>query len=348
MIDRDTFKDGIRTFSPGYFALVMATGIISTACRQLHYAGLGNSLFLLNNVLYVVLLLLLIARICLYFPDFKTDLANHSKGAGFLTLVAGSCILGTGYVEGKQMMLPGIILLTFSLACWVLLIYTFLTLTILSKDKPSLERGMNGTWLLLIVSTQSLVILATSLAPPLQVRQDVTLFVTLAAWLLGILLYVIFATIITYRLIFYPVNSAELNPSYWIDSGAAAITALAGATLSISISGIAAYQEYIPAIHLLSLLAWAVATFWLPLLFILEVRRHLKAGFTYSASYWSLVFPLGMYTVATLKIATVFKAPFLNTTAQVFIFIALAAWMVVFIGMLGKVRSAVLPTQTKI
>ena len=100
-------KTALETFYPGYFALVMSTGIISTGCEQLHYEWLGTALFTLNKVQYVVLLILLIARLVLYSQDFKTDLATHSKGAGFLTLVAGSCILGTEYVQGKQMFSHG-------------------------------------------------------------------------------------------------------------------------------------------------------------------------------------------------------------------------------------------------
>ena len=193
---------------------------------------------------------------------------------------------------------------------------------------------MNGSWLLLVVSTQSLVILATSLVPHRKLLVELTLFINLSAWLVGILIYIIFTTIILYRLIFYPVRADEIKPSYWIDTGAAAITALAGATLSVSLPAVIQYQQFIPAINLLSLLAWATATFWLLLLFILEVWRHNKSGFKYSAGYWSMVFPLGMYTVATLKLATVLQAPLLNLIAEAFIYVALVAWTAIFIGMI--------------
>ena len=96
------------------------------------------------------------------------------------------------------------------------------------------------------------------------------------------------------------------------------------------------YQQYAPIVRVVSLLFWITASFWLPLLFILEGWRHLKSGFRYSADYWSMVFPLGMYTVASLKVGTLWQTALLVRIAQRFIFIALIAWLVVFLGMLYK------------
>src|SRR5437764_1360154 len=192
----DNFRSSIRSFSPNYFALVMATGIISTACEQLHYDWLGKFLFYLNNVLFILLMLVFTGRVILYFSDFKNDLANHSKGAGFLTLVAGASILGSEYAQGTQSFSIPAILLIFALFVYVLIIYSFLTLTILKQSKPPFEMGMNGSWLLLTVSTQSIVILTSLLAPQFHAPVSLTLFISLAAWLFGILLYIAFFTII--------------------------------------------------------------------------------------------------------------------------------------------------------
>src|SRR4051794_26403789 len=113
-----TLKNEIKSFSPVYFALVMATGIISNASQHLHYISIARLLFFLNNALYFILLLIFIARILLFFPQVKTDLATHSKGSGFLTFVAASCILGIGYVQGHQLFSPGIVLWVTALIAW--------------------------------------------------------------------------------------------------------------------------------------------------------------------------------------------------------------------------------------
>src|SRR4051794_11499998 len=104
-------KEEIKSFYPGYFALVMATGIVSNASQQLHFTTIARVLFLFNSAMYCILLLLYFIRLLFFFPQVKTDLSTHTKGAGFLTFVAASCILGIGYVQGQQLFTPGIWLL---------------------------------------------------------------------------------------------------------------------------------------------------------------------------------------------------------------------------------------------
>src|SRR3954468_1554686 len=142
-----TLKNEIKSFSPGYFALVMATGIISTASQQLHYTTIARLLFFLNNAQYFILLLIFIIRLLFFFPQIKEDLATHSKGAGFLTFVAASCILGIGYVQGHQLFSAGIMLWVIALIACLMLVYSFLPLVILKREKPSPETGLNGSWL---------------------------------------------------------------------------------------------------------------------------------------------------------------------------------------------------------
>src|SRR4051812_29025287 len=123
-----TLRREIQNFYPGYFALIMATGIIANASKQLHYSTIAKLLFLFNNALYLIVLLFFIIRLLFFFPQLKTDLATHSKGTGFLTFVAASCILGTSYVQGQQLFTPGIWLLVLALIAWLILIYSFLYL----------------------------------------------------------------------------------------------------------------------------------------------------------------------------------------------------------------------------
>ncbi|MDQ6902905.1 MAG: tellurite resistance/C4-dicarboxylate transporter family protein [Bacteroidota bacterium] len=330
-------KSELKNLYPGYFALVMATGIIETACRQLHFEQLASLLFFLNNGQFIILLLLLTSRVTWFFPQVKEDVTSHKKGAGFLTIIAASCVLGSEYVQGQHSFSGGTLLLLFALIAWTLLLYTFLSLTILQKEKPSPETGLNGSWLLIVVSTQSLVILAASLSDHLPVNPEITFFTTLTAWLVSILFYVVLLTLLFYRLTFYRVTPAEITPDYWIDTGAAAISALAGVTLINASDGLLVVQQYIPIIKLLCVLLWGAATFWLPLLCILETWRHVKSGFKYNPAYWSLVFPLGMYTVASLKLSPILETTFPGAIGHIFIYVALVAWIFIFIAMVHNI-----------
>src|SRR5450756_3034383 len=88
---KESLENEVRNLYPGYFALVMATGIVSIASYLQGMISLSSALFSINIVGYVVLWVLTLVRLYFYFPGFITDLTSHVCGPGFFTLVAGTC-----------------------------------------------------------------------------------------------------------------------------------------------------------------------------------------------------------------------------------------------------------------
>jgi tellurite resistance protein TehA-like permease len=325
-------SNGIKKFFPGYFALVMATGIISLAADSLQYDFVSHFFFWINKVLYAILVLIFSARIIVYFPEFRNDLSSHAKGAGFLTLVAATSILGSQYTLLFHNFNIAAVLLVISCILWVLFIFSFVFLAIIQQEKPPLEKAENGTWLLLVVSTQSLSVLAASISQHVIASIEMILFTSLCLYLLGFIFYSIFITLIFYRLIFVRVTPQEFEPPYWIDMGAAAITTLAGMTLVQQLPE--SFSDFIPFLKMSGLLSWAIGTWWIPVVCMLEIWRHRYVPWSYQPAYWSLVFPLGMYSMSTGKIAQILRFSFLTSIPKVFIVIAITAWTVTFTSMI--------------
>ena len=98
----------------------------------------------------------------------------------------------------------------------------------------------------------------------------------------------------------------------------------------------------------LTLLFWTAATWWVPLLVLLGIWRHVARHFPlrYHPQYWSIVFPLGMYTVATFQLARAIELPWLMPIPQAFVYVALVAWTVTFTAMLATIAARYLRRAT--
>ena len=329
------------TLSPSYFALVMATGIVSVGAHLLDVEAVAIALYAFNIAAYIVLWALTIVRIVRHRAALVGDLTDHRVAFGFFTIVAGTCVLGTETILIADHFAIATVLLAIAAVLWVVLTYTVFTAITIKPGKPSLPEGINGGWLLSVVATQAIAVLTALLAAhwgqPLRMHAN---FAALSMWLWGGMLYIWIVTLIFYRYAFFRFSPTDLAPPYWINMGAMAISTLAGALLITNAPDAPFLESLRPFLEGFTVLYWATGTWWIPMIAILAVWRYgfRRLPLTYDPLYWGGVFPLGMYAVGTLEMEDAMDLGFLDPIPQVFFAVALLAWLLTATGLARSLR----------
>ncbi len=320
----------VERLNPGCFAMVMATGIVSIDLAQHGMPGLARALLALNALLYLWLLVLSIWRLLRWPRAMRDDFVNPARGAAFLTLAAATLVLASQCLTVVHWPRVAIALAAFGALCWFLLMYAFLAGTITAHTKPRLTRSINGSWLVAVVATQALSVSLSQLGSGSRGLE----FMALCLYTLGAALYLMIITLVVYRMVFLRLRARDFTPPYWINMGALAITTLAGSELVLHAPAHGPLAELMPFVKGFTVFFWATASWWIPLLLILEAWRHIlrHVPLRYETDDWDIVFPIGMYTVGTFALAHAIGADFLLPIPAIGVHVSLAVWVLVAIS----------------
>jgi tellurite resistance protein TehA-like permease len=334
----------IRDLNPGDFAFVMATGIISTGNFLLGPPWLSQALLVIAATGFVMLIVALVIRLARYRTHVAADFRAPDRVFGFFAVAASCDLLGTRFASaGHPMVTTGLACLAATV--WLVLTYAVPASLLLAKDRHMGLGGVDGTWLLWVVSTQSLSTDASALVRAWPSQAHLLATAAVGLWSVGVMLYLLLASLILLKWLTVTLTPATLSPPYWILMGATGITVLAGTdilNLPATFPAVVAIAGFVKGV---CFVFWSFGTWWIPLLLVLGFWRHVlrKWPLRYEPTLWAVVFPIGMYGVATLTFGKAVGVTFTEPLSRGVLWVAMAAWLLVvaaYFARLARRRTA--------
>ncbi|HEY7858349.1 MAG TPA: tellurite resistance/C4-dicarboxylate transporter family protein [Candidatus Nanopelagicales bacterium] len=335
----------VRGLLPGYFALVMSTGMVSIGLNLHDWHAASVVLLWLSVVCFVILLVATVLRFLRFRAELVGDLSNPERAFGFFTIVAAIDVVGTRLVIDGHNHLAGA-LLAAALVVWLVLGYVIPVVAVLGRRERPVINHTNGTWFIWAVASQSVTVLAATLQPTGVPGTNLLALIAVFSWSLGVFLYAVVGILLIVRLTVYPFGPQDIQPPYWVAMGATAITVLAGSRIVA--------MEQAPTVDVtrglvagLALLFWCFGTWLIPALLAIGWWRHIThhIPIRYEPAWWSLVFPVAMYGVGSHYLGVADHLPIVTSVGDVVIWVAVAVWALTFVAMLAHLWRSLVASQ---
>ncbi len=346
----------LRGFHPGWYGAVMGTAIVGIVAYQNpgQLAGLAGALqafgvlmVALSAVLALGLGIPYVARWVRHRDAARADLSSPVMGALYGTFPAGLLVLAVGIATVGPSVLPAdttfavvAILSAFGIVLAFVMSVVFAALLFTSHGVE--PQAVNGGW---FIPPVVMIIVPMVLAPlaPRVAAADMGLLLAVGygAWGMGILLFVLVASLLYDRLVFHPLPAAPLAPSLWIGLGPIGVGSLV--LLRLAQVGAPLWGDVAPAVGAVSLIGasalWGFGAWWLAAAAVL-LGAYLRRGpIPFGLGWWAFTFPLGAYTASTLVIARAWHAGVLEMLASILFVGLVMFWALVAARTLAAVRS---------
>ena len=338
--------EAVRQFTPNWFAVVMGTGVLALALAQ--WPGdvpglrvLAEGVWWFDVLLFVLFTGLYTARWVLFFDEARRIFAHSTVSMFFGTIPMGLATLINGLlVFGLPRWGEGVVPLAetlwwidvaMSLACGVLIPFLMFT-----RQEHRIDQ-MTAVWLLPVVAAEVAAASGGLLAPHLADAhsQLVMLVTSYILWAFSLPVAFSILTILLLRMALHKLPHENMAASSWlalgpIGTGALGMLLLGGdAPLIFAANGLPGLGEVAAGLGLVAgITLWGFG-FWWMLMALLITARYLRTGIPFNLGWWGFTFPLGVYALATLKLASLLSLGFFTVFGCVLVAMLAAMWLIV-------------------
>lgn len=328
-----TLRLSNSTLSPDLFAAVMGTVILSAAAKNHRYAGFSGALEAIAVLAMAVLVAAVLVTAAAKRRLLPWTMEDAETTMPLFTFVAACAVLGDRLSSSHPLALW--VLGVVAASAWLALMALSVR-NILGHGIVELRDRIHGVWLLASVATSALATVAARAASETGYRP--WLIGAAALWTIALSLYVVLTVFMVWRAVAERLDQDGFEPDTWILMGALSIAVVSGHYLRNQVS-----PGWAGSVTGIMLLAWALATLWIPLLIYFGLHRVEQRPrlLRLTGSWWAVVFPLGMYSVATYQMADAVHVRALQTVALIAFWDAVLAWSIVAVAGLLRVPRAV-------
>ncbi len=339
-------RDMIRQFTPNWFASTMGTGILALSLPQVPGAGptlhaIGEGLWLFNIGLFLLYTVLYTSRWILFWDEARRIFSHNIVSMFIGTIPMGLATILNGFLMfGVPRWGAGMIDVAhalwwldvaLSIGCGVLLPYFMFT-----RQDHRME-NMTAVWLLPIVASEVAASSGGLLAPYLASAGDkfLTLVLSYVLWALSVPVALCIIAILILRMALHRLPPDSMAASSWLPLGPLGTGALgmlvlgANAPPIFAAHGLADFGMIAEGIGLVGgLLLWGAGLWWVMLATLITIR-HFRAGIPFNLGWWGYTFPLGVYTVSTLKLGVLLKMSAFSIFGTFLVMVLATMWSLV-------------------
>ncbi len=338
--------EAIRQFTPNWFAATMGTGVLALALAQLPVAipglrAVAEGLWLFNILLFALFTAAYTARWVLFFDEARRIFGHSTVSMFFGTIPMGLATIINGFlVFGLPRWGDGVIHIAevlwwldvaMSLACGVLIPYMMFT-----RQEHSIDQ-MTAVWLLPVVAAEVAAASGGLLAPHLADAhsQLVMLVTSYVLWAFSLPVAFSILTILLLRMALHKLPHENMAASSWLALGPIGTGALgmlllgADAPAIFAANGLPGMGEMAAGLGLVAgITLWGFGLWWM-LMAVLITVRYLRAGIPFNLGWWGFTFPLGVYSLATLKLGSTLNLTFFSVFGCVLVAMLAVMWLIV-------------------
>ncbi|ROO01220.1 C4-dicarboxylate ABC transporter [Pseudomonas moraviensis] len=339
-------REVIRQFTPNWFAATMGTGVLALALAQLPLTvpglrAVAEGLWLFNIVLFTLFSAAYAARWMLFFDEARRIFGHSTVSMFFGTIPMGLATIINGFLLfGVPRWGDGVIQLVealwwidvaMSLACGVLIPYMMFT-----RQEHSIDQ-MTAVWLLPVVAAEVAAASGGLLAPHLTDAhaQLIVLTTSYVLWAFSLPVAFSILTILLLRMALHKLPHENMAASSWlalgpIGTGALGMLLLGGEAPAIfAANGLPGVGEIASGLGLVAgVTLWGFGLWWMLMALLITVR-YLRDGIPFNLGWWGFTFPLGVYSLATLKLASILNLTFFSVFGTALVILLAAMWLIV-------------------